>query len=527
MEPADTTNHSNRPRFFPFLHTHRSRESSPSPRRSGTRTPIRIPSSSSQCEMLSSHCSTPIASSTGLYLEAPENSSVCHESINIPPHNISLRDLIHESQYRVTALNQQLTRLDQQTARCRKAEGNVCQQIALQYDKYIQLIQDRKALALRRVKSLYSKVIQDIASQESKFSKLAKSLQQAIQEATQERKIEIQVEMSTYEILDSVGDPLAIKLEEMREHFTSLLEESHTDDVITLPDVRFNIDKDIEYQLQRLGHVIVEVKSPPQADPVKINMGIQTPYGLSVGSGDQLHVLDWETNTLVVLNLSTSHNAHMQSLGRTLARKSVHSVVGAPAGYYISFPNENSVKLVSPDLRSSVDVTGIQWYVFLRPHGIALTEKDNIVLADTSNNRVLVCSPDLNKVVLQIKSTEQGEGQLLHPREVAVTPAFDIVVLHEGYPCIHVYTPAGELRFKFGSITTPARELDRPQSIAVSGDGDIFVGNVGFVGIYSVDGITMSRVWRPGVIQRLTVTSDRRVIFRGNSKDGIIIDSSF
>ena len=526
MQPADTDSHSNRPHFFPFRHPRRSRESSPSPRRSGIHTPLRTPTSS-QCEMVDSHCSTPITSSTGFFLEVPDNSSTCHESINIPPHNISLRELIHESQSRVTTLNQQLTRLEQQTARCRKAEGNVCQQIVRQYDKYIQMIQDRKILALRKVKSLYSKVIQDISSQEKRFSKQAKSLKQAIQEATQERKIEIQVEKSTYEILDSVGDPLVIKLEEMRENFTSLLNESSDDYVITLPDVRFNIDKDIEYQLQRLGHVIIEVKAPPQEDPVKIKIDVQSPYGLSVGSDDQLQVLDWETNTLIVLNLSASHNTHVRCLGRTLARKSVHSVVGAPTGYYISFPNENAVKLVSIDLRSSVDVTGIQWYVFLRPHGLALTEKDNIVLADTNNNRVLVCSPDLNKVVLQIKSTEQGEGQLLHPREVAVTPAFDIVVLHEGYPCIHVYTPAGVLRFKFGSITTPARELDRPQSVAVSNDGDIFVGNVGFVGIYSVDGITMSRVWRPGVIQRLTVTSDRRVVFRGNSKDGIIIDSSF
>ena len=526
MQPADTNNHSNRPHFFPFLHQRRSRESSPSPRRSGIRTPIRTPSLS-QYEILDSHASTPVASSTGLFLEGPDNSSGCHESINIPPHNISLKYLIHESQARVTALNQQLTRLEQQTARCKRAEGNVCQQIALQYDKFIQMIQDRKELALRRVKSLYSRVIQDVAAQEAKFSKLANSLKQAIQEATQQRKIEIQVERSTYEILDSVGDPLAMKLEEMRENFNSLLNESYDDNVIMLPDVRFNIDKDIEYQLKRLGHVIIEVKAPPQEDPVKIKMGIESPYGLSVGSDGQLHVLDWETNKLIVLNLSPTHNALVRSLGRTLARKSVHSVVGAPTGYYISFPNENAVKFVSIDLKSSVDVTGIQWYVFLRPHGLALTEKDNIVLADTSNNRVLLCSPDLNKVVLQIKSREEGEGQLLHPREVAVTPAFDIVVLHEGYPCIHVYTPAGELRFKFGSITTPARELDRPQSIAVSDDGDIFVGNVGFVGIYSVDGITMSRVWRPGVIQRLTVTPDRRVIFRGNSKDGIIIDSSF
>ena len=73
-------------------------------------------------------------------------------------------------------------------------------------------------------------------------------------------------------------------------------------------------------------------------------MGVQSPYGLSVGSDDQLQVLDWETNTLIVLNLSASHNAHVCSLGRTLARKSVHSVVGAPTGYYISFSKENAVK---------------------------------------------------------------------------------------------------------------------------------------------------------------------------------------
>ncbi|KAI6647974.1 E3 ubiquitin-protein ligase TRIM71-like [Oopsacas minuta] len=532
MENNNSHNsHSNRPRFFPFINS-RSRESSPSPRRSGHRTPHRTPSGSSHNEMIEarSRCSTPMTSSTGIFQELRDDSSVCQDSINlstiaVPPPSVTLRNLIRDSQSRVTAVNQQLSRVEQQIVRCRNAENNICQQIATQYDKYIQILQDRKELALRKVKNIYNKVIQEIATQESHLRKQAERLEQAILEATTERKIEIQVELSSYELLDVEGDPLTLKLGEMRDQFSTLLNETSTDDVIMLPDVKFNIDKDIEFQLKRLGHVIIEVNTPPQDELLKINMGVQSPYGLNVGADNQLHVLDWETNTLYIMDLKHPQNAHKCSLGRSLTRKSVHSVVAAPSGYYISFPNKNALRFVSIELKSSMEITAIDWYVFSRPHGLSLTEKDNIVLADTNNNRVLVCSPDLNKVVFQIKSTEDGEGQFLHPREIAVTPSYDIVVLHEGYPCIHVYSPTGDLRYKFGSIGNPAKELDRPQSLSVASDGDIFVGNVGFIGIYSSDGVSMTRVWRQGVVQRLAVTSDRRVIYRGVSKEGIMIDT--
>ena len=530
MQPNANSN-SNRPRFFrSFMNPQRSRDSSPSPHRSGARTPHRIPSASSQGEMGNgrSRCSTPMASTTGMFPEIQDDSSFCPDSsfnITIPPQNVSLRNLIRDSQSRVTAVTQQLSRLEQQDARCRNAENIICQQIATQYDRYIQLIQDRKELALRRVKSIYSEVLLDIAGQEATLRKQAHRFEEAIHEATQQRKIEIQVEVSSYELLDVEGDPLTLKLEQMRDNFLSLLNETSADAVIAIPDVKFNIDRDIEFQLKQLGRVIVEVNTPPIEEPLKINMGIQSPYGLNVGADNKLHVLDWETNTLYLMDLTQPQNAHKCSLGRTLTRKSVHSIVAASTGYYISFPNKNALRFVSIDLKSSTEITAIEWYVFSRPHGLSLTDKDRIVLADTNNNRVLVCSPDLNKVILQIKSTEQVEGQFLHPREVSVTPTFDIVVLHEGYPCIHMYTPAGELKYKFGSIGTPVKELDRPQSLSVSKNGDIFVGNVGFVGVYSVDGISMLRVWRQGVVQRLAVTMDRRVIYRGTSKDGIIIDS--
>ena len=527
MQPnVNNKSHSIRPRFIRLFMNHQwSRESSPSPHRA--RSPHRTPSASSQGEGRS-RCSTPLASTTGIFPEVRDDFSFCPDSsfnITIPPQNVSIRNLIRDSQTRVTAVTQQLSRLEQQEARCRNAENIICQQIATQYDRYIQLIQDRKELALRKVKSIYSQVLIDIAGQQTTLRKQAIRLEEAIHEATQQRRIEIQVDISSYELLDVQGDPLTLKLEQMRENFSTLLDETTTNGVIAIPDVKFNIDKDIEFQLKQLGRVIVEVNTPPIEELLKINMGIQSPYGLNVGSDNKLHVLDWETNTLYLIDLTQPQNAHKCSLGRTLTRKSVHSVVAASTGYYISFPNKNALRFVSIDLKSSTEITAIEWYVFSRPHGLSLTDKDRIVLADTNNNRVLVCSPDLNKVVLQIKSTEQVEGQFLHPREVAVTPTFDIVVLHEGYPCIHVYTPLGELRFKFGCIGTPVKELDRPQSLSVSMNGDIFVGNVGFIGVYSVDGISMLRVWRQGIVQRLAVTMDKRVIYRGTSKDGIMIEN--
>lgn len=125
----------------------------------------------------------------------------------------------------------------------------------------------------------------------------------------------------------------------------------------------------------------------------------------------------------------------------------------------------------------------------------------------------------------EIKSSGQGEGQLLQPRELAITPGQCIVVLHDGYPCIHVYSLTGNILYKFGNNGDIVRELDRPQSISVAGNGDIIIGNVGFITVYQADGVSLERIKRQGVVQRLTVTPEGRVIYRGTSKNGIIIET--
>ena len=518
MEPARE-----RPRIFSFFP--RSRDSSPSQRRS--RTPHRSPSSvSNGCELVETRCSTPRFSNDSLadLKDTSTDFSPYSSNFSLPPA-ATLGNLIKDSHSRVSGVQQQITRLEQQEVRCRDLESTLSQQITAQYDTYIQLIVERKELALRRVQTVYAPVFEQISGYLGRLRDLSQRLERSIGEATQRRNIDIQVDSSSYELLDVKGDPLTLKLEEIREKFSNLLEETSSDMFVAIPEVRFNIDKDIAFQLNCLGHVIVDVNTPPTDDPLKVDMGIQSPYGLDIGADGKLNVLDWETNTLYLLDLNNPQNAHKCSLGRSLPRKSVHSLIVSSTGYYVSFPNKNAVRHVTLDLKCSTEVSAIDWYVFSRPHGLALTEKSNVVIADTNSNRVLICTPSLDKVLCQIKSSEQVEGQLLHPREIAVTPRQDIVVLHEGYPCIYMYSHSGELKYKFGSIGCMAKELDRPQSVSVSSDGDIFIGNVGFIGVYSSDMVSMRRVKREGVVQRIAVTGDRRVVYRGSSKDGIIIEA--
>lgn len=107
---------------------------------------------------------------------------------------------------------------------------------------------------------------------------------------------------------------------------------------------------------------------------------------------------------------------------------------------------------------------------FTEPNGVAMNRDDDIVIADTNNNRVQLFNK-FGKFKYQFGCVPTVEGNLLFPNRVAVTTGGDVVVT-ERAPThqVQVYNQYGQFVRKFGSDV-----LHYPRAVAVDSDDFIII----------------------------------------------------
>ena len=77
------------------------------------------------------------------------------------------------------------------------------------------------------------------------------------------------------------------------------------------------------------------------------------------------------------------------------------------------------------------------------PYGLCIDYNGDVIVADSSNNRVSVFSQDL-KFIYNI-----GIGQLTHPVDVKLTLNCVVVVLDRGSKCVHFFSKDGHLDYSY------------------------------------------------------------------------------
>ena len=82
-----------------------------------------------------------------------------------------------------------------------------------------------------------------------------------------------------------------------------------------------------------------------------------------------------------------------------------------------------------------------------QPEGVCYDSKDNLYVADTGNNRVLVLDPSL-KVIMRIENRKDvalnEPGQLNAPADIAIDSAGRIIVAERGNHRLQIFSPKGE-----------------------------------------------------------------------------------
>jgi len=108
---------------------------------------------------------------------------------------------------------------------------------------------------------------------------------------------------------------------------------------------------------------------------------------------------------------------------------------------------------------------------FTEPSGVAVTEDNEIIVADTNNHRIQVFDKDGN-FKFQFGEVGKRDGQLLYPNRVAVVPGTGDIVVTERSPThqVQIFTKNGQFIRKFG-----ADVLQHPRGVTVDIWGRIVV----------------------------------------------------
>ncbi len=103
------------------------------------------------------------------------------------------------------------------------------------------------------------------------------------------------------------------------------------------------------------------------------------------------------------------------------------------------------------------------------PEGLTYDAKDNLVVADTGNNRVLVFDPSL-KLIMKIENKEGVDigqpGQLNKPSDVGVDSKGRFIVSERGNHRVQIFSPNGDFIMAIGKKTEDPDTNKRRQSAA-------------------------------------------------------------
>ena len=195
----------------------------------------------------------------------------------------------------------------------------------------------------------------------------------------------------------------------------------------------------------------------------------------------EISICSFDMQKISVLNVFQIDRAFSGSfwqLGKK--RPSPHSIALNSRHLFVSFPNENVLVILT---RTGEFVETMTMDKCKNPlslsqvKGLATDEEDYILICDSGNDRMLILKPDL-KTTFPITHSRNSLPYLCCPEKVSSAGHQRMVVLHKGYPPLHVYNFHGEVIALFGGLGSG---MDRfiPQNLSwirpIQGAPELFI----------------------------------------------------
>ena len=137
--------------------------------------------------------------------------------------------------------------------------------------------------------------------------------------------------------------------------------------------------------------------------------------------------------------------------------------------------------------------------MFVCPHGVAVNDGDEIVVADCFNNRVQIWHSNGN--FLRFFGRErQNQGQFSCPVGIAVNKDRNIFVVEQGNHRVQILSWEGRHLGSFGGKGSLDSRLTNPQGLSLDTNGNVIVADSGnkLVKIFSTDGRFLMKIGEPG-----------------------------
>jgi len=112
------------------------------------------------------------------------------------------------------------------------------------------------------------------------------------------------------------------------------------------------------------------------------------------------------------------------------------------------------------------------------PWGVATNSNDDIIFADTGNDRVEVFN-STGAFQFEFGSSGSGPGQFNFPIDVATDNSDRIIVADKTNCRVGVFNSTGVLDFEIGSCGSGQEQFSNPQGVTTNSNDDIIVGDAG------------------------------------------------
>lgn len=230
----------------------------------------------------------------------------------------------------------------------------------------------------------------------------------------------------------------------------------------------------------------------------KIEM-FNNPYGIW-RQGDKIYVSDTGAQHLVVVDLKMATFSYLGDRGEENLKSPVGVAVDDAGIAYVSDTGDGTIKAYSPEgnLLWKSEGGGGEAGKLNRPAGIAITPGGELLVADSSNRRIVLLGKDGKFIKEMCLHAKKEYYALPNPNNVWSFKNGDFMVSDPLAARVHIFSSTGAALGGFGEPGDAAGYMSRPRGVAADSDGNIHVVDAIFSRVQVFDRAGQLLVWYGG-----------------------------
>ena len=310
------------------------------------------------------------------------------------PSKQSLFKLSITAESRVVSLQESIWELEARKEKVSQAQKQMVSRVETEFNQLMRTLLDTENNAITRVKHAYTPYIDELDKNIAELETEMRELQTLTKQLAS---------LDTSQSILGTYRGKATNLEDEMEQLAMRLQKPTflTEDRLraalkrfsNMPNMRLIHDPGVTYQLQQPCHIVVDKSRSPVYTVDPNSWGIRiAPHDMKA-AGTHLYMLKRYDNTVFVVEPEAGIWTCFQ-VDRDLWYNSVYGLAVTMDKVLVSVPDKNRIKLLTKEgdfLKEIVRVLGHgSWHELKRPHGMAITSKNLVIIANTGEYISLV-----------------------------------------------------------------------------------------------------------------------------------------